>query len=102
MRERNGLMMTIASDDEVEPEEESDSESEIATPASTAVKPALTKAGKKRQRQKVVKKAKALHAEGPLDPTFSFDVDSSLGIAEIQPTRGWDFKSELLLAYARK
>lgn len=94
--------MTIASDDEIEPEDDSDnSESELAAPAAAAAKPApLTKAGKKRQRQKAAAGAGAAGAkkgDGLVDPTFSFDVGSSnLGIAETQAVKGWDFKSELV------
>lgn len=79
-------MMTIASDDEVEVEQETDSESDGGS--SVAVKP-TTKSGKKRQRQQ-----RAKQKEGPVDPGFCFDVESSLGIAESQAVKGWDFKSE--------
>lgn len=82
-------MMTIASDDEVEVEQETDSESDGA---SVAVKP-TTKSGKKRQRQQ-----RAKQREGPVDPGFCFDVESSLGIAESQAVKGWDFKSEWSVA----
>lgn len=87
--------MTIASDDEIEPEEASDSEDELA--AAAAAKPAaLTKAGKKRQRQKAAAGAAGgKKGDGLVDPSFSFDVESSnLGIAETQAVKGWDFKSE--------
>lgn len=91
-----GLVMTIASDDEIEAEEGSDSESELAT--TTIAKPAaaLTKAGKKRQRQKAAARAGEKKGDGLVDPTFSFDVESSssLGVAERQAVKGWDFKSE--------
>lgn len=85
-------MMTIASDDEVEAEGDTESDSEAAAGVAVA-KPALTKAGKKRQRQKG-RPGKNAQKEGPVDPTFSFDVESSLGVAESQAVRGWDFKSE--------
>ena len=90
--------MTIASDDEIEPDEDSESESELAAAAAVKPKPApLTKAGKKRQRQKAAAGAAAgaQKGDGLLDPTFSFDVGSSnLGVAETQAVKGWDFKSE--------
>lgn len=102
-----GLVMTIASDDEIEPEEASDSESEqlpSAAGGGGVAKPAvaLTKAGKKRQRQKAAARAteKKKGNDGLVDPTFSFDVDGSGGVAgaEGQQTavKGWDFKSELI------
>lgn len=84
--------MTIASDDEVEQEEDTGSESEGGA-STVAVKP-TTKSGKKRQRQQRAKKR-----EGPVDPGFCFDVESSLGVAESQAVRGWDFKSEWRLHY---
>ncbi|CAM9971228.1 unnamed protein product [Scytosiphon promiscuus] len=93
---RAGLVMTIASDDEIEPEEQTDSESELAA-ATPAAKPVpLTKAGKKRQRQKAAAGKKGQKEEGPVDPTFFFDVESSnLGVAERQAVKGWDFKSAI-------
>lgn len=89
--------MTIASDDEIEPED-TDSDSELAAPPKPAP---LTKAGKKRQRQKAAAKAgagaTAKKGDGLVDPTFSFDAESSnLGVAETQAVKGWDFKSESL------
>ena len=91
--------MTIASDDEIEPEEDSDSESEVAA---AAAKPApLTKSGKKRQRQKAAAAGagagKGRKGDGLVDPSFCFEVESNLGIAERQAVRGWDFKSEFSL-----
>lgn len=89
--------MTIASDDEIEPEAESDSDSEVAaSAASAAFKPAaLTKAGKKRQRKKAAAATGLKKGDDLVDPTFSFDVGSSnLGVAETQAVKGWDFKSE--------
>lgn len=89
--------MTIASDDEIEPEEDSESESELAAAAAAPKPAALTKAGKKRQRQKAATGAGVggKKGDGLVDPTFSFDVESSnLGIAERQAVKGWDFKSE--------
>lgn len=93
MKSRRGLVMTIASDDEIEPEEDSDSETELP-----AAKPAaLTKASKKRQRQKAAAGARGKKGDGLVDPTFSFDVESgNLGVAETQAVKGWDFKSECL------
>lgn len=93
---KGGLVMTIASDDEVEPEEETDSESELAANGAAAKPVPLTKAGKKRQRQKAAAAGKkGEKGDGLVDPTFSFDVDSSnLGVAERQAVKGWDFKSE--------
>lgn len=92
-------MMTIASDDEVEAEDDSETEAAAAAAtaaAAAAARPALTKAGKKRQRQKAVAKVK----KGiEVDPSFSFDVDASLGLAERQAVRGWDFKSESSIIY---
>lgn len=92
-----GLVMTIASDDEIEPEEDTDSESELAA-AAAAKKPAaaLTKAGKKRQRQKAAAagSSKGQKGDGLVDPAFRFEVESNLGIAERQAVKGWDFKSE--------
>lgn len=94
MKKQDGLMMTIASDDEVEAEDDSETEAAAAAvtaAAEAAARPALTKAGKKRQRQKAVARVK----KGiEVDPSFSFDVDVSLGLAERQAVRGWDFKSE--------
>lgn len=90
--------MTIASDDEIEPEEDIDSDSDLAAAAATKPAP-LTKAGKKRQRQKAAAGAGAAGKKGGglLDPTFSFDAESSnLGVAEMQAVKGWDFKSESL------
>lgn len=90
--------MTIASDDEIEPEADTDEDSKSEAPA--VAKPAaapLTKSGRKRQRQKAAAAAGAgwKGGEGAVDPTFSFDVDSgNLGIAERQAVKGWDFKSE--------
>lgn len=95
MKKQDGLMMTIASDDEIEAEEDSETEAAAAavtTAAAAAARPALTKAGKKRQRQKAVARVKK-NIE-VVDPSFSFDVDVSLGVAERQAVRGWDFKSE--------
>lgn len=95
MKKQDGLMMTIASDDEIEAEEDSETEAAAAAvtaAAAAAARPALTKAGKKRQRQKAVARVKK--GIEVVDPTFSFDVDVSLGVAERQAVRGWDFKSE--------
>lgn len=95
MKKQDGLIMTIASDDEVEAEDDSETEAAAAAAtaaAAAAARPALTKAGKKRQRQKAVARVKKSIA---LDPSFSFDADVSLGLAERQAVRGWDFKSEL-------
>lgn len=91
-------MMTIASDEEVELEEETDSDGDLDERSTSAVgaKPVLTKAGKKRQRQKAAK-AGSKEEQGPVDPSFSFDVESSLGIAERQAMRGWDFKSKTFM-----
>ncbi|CAM9266134.1 unnamed protein product, partial [Laminaria digitata] len=95
MKKQDGLMMTIASDDEVEAEDDSETEAAAAAvtaAAEAAARPALTKAGKKRQRQKAVARVK----KGiEVDPSFSFDVDVSLGLAERQAVRGWDFKSAI-------
>lgn len=96
----NGLVMTIASDDEIEPEEASDSESEQLPAVAAAAKStvALSKAGKKRQRQKAAARAmeKKKGNDGLVDPTFSFDVDGGGVVAGGQQTavKGWDFKSE--------
>lgn len=77
-------VMTIASDDEIEGEDDSDSDHE-------SVQNSVSKgSGKKRQRQEGQRKA----AQGLVNPDFSFDMESTLGPAEIQAMRGWDFKSE--------
>eukprot|EP00752_Nemacystus_decipiens_P008413 g7522.t1 len=97
MKSRGGLVMTIASDDEIEPEEDSDSERELAAPATAKPAP-LTKSGKKRQRQKEAAGVGggAKKGDGLVDPSFSFDVESgNPGIAETQAVKGWDFKSAI-------
>ncbi len=93
--------MTIASDDEIEPEEDTDSESELAAAAAKKPAAALTKSGKKRQRQKAAAAgaSKGQKGDGLVDPAFRFEVESNLGIAERQAVKGWDFKSECHLGH---
>lgn len=89
---RPALVMTIASDDEVEPESESDNE--LSSPLPQQPSRGAVGGGKKRKRQ-----VQSGDGGGGLsvDPSFSFDADSArLGIAERQAVRGWDFKSECL------
>ena len=93
MTNPSGLMMTIASDEEIEAEEDTDSGGESEQQPGTLPKTAPTNAGNKRGRPKKGRgSVEKKHAE--VDPGFSFDVDSSLGIAESQAIKGWDFKSE--------
>lgn len=84
-------IMTIASDEEVDPETDSETESTGSPPPlSVSAKKSGAKGGKKRPRQD------GKGGGAVVDPTFSFDADSStLGLGNIQATRGWDFKSEL-------
>lgn len=86
------LVMTIASDEEIEADDDSESENEL--PVNSTAKGS----GKKRQRSDAnssrTGRGKQEDADGPLDPTFSFDLESRLGLAESQSMNGWDFKSE--------
>lgn len=94
----SGLMMTIGSDDEIE--EETDSSGDEGTHVSDNLgkKTAQTNGGEKRQRKKVGSAVSStVEGRGEVDPSFSFDVGSSLGIAESQAIKGWDFKSETIL-----
>lgn len=87
----HGLVMTIASDDEVELEPD-DTASDSSETNSSA--PAESRRSKKRQRSV---SGRSTMRDAPLDPKFSFDADSSsLAVSGIEPARGWDFKSELL------
>ncbi|CAM9330118.1 unnamed protein product, partial [Choristocarpus tenellus] len=96
--------MTIESDEEVEEEKDidGDSDEDLDAPASglpTIEKGALKgkdaiKTSKKRTRKKILAGSKH-RLEGSLDPSFSFDVDASLGSEEVQGRRGWDFKGAI-------
>lgn len=105
MANPSGLMMTIGSDDEIEEETDSSGDEGTHKSDNLAKKTAQTNGGEKRQRKKlgpVV--ASTAKGRGEVDPSFSFDIDSSLGIAESQAIKGWDFKSEtiLILQYKKK
>lgn len=88
------LVMTIASDDEIEPEEHEESDGEVQGPSKQQLVLSSKANGKKRQRPAGAKGKDKQGRDGPVDPSFCFDAESSLGIAESQAMRGWDFKSE--------
>lgn len=105
MANSSGLMMTIGSDDEIE--EETDSSGDEGTHKSVNLpkKTAQTNGGEKRQRKKAGSAvASKVEGRGEVDPSFSFDVGSSMGMAESEAIKGWDFKSETIMAvqYSKK
>ncbi|CAM9385104.1 unnamed protein product, partial [Discosporangium mesarthrocarpum] len=101
--------MTIASDDEVEMEKDSDvdnDEEEVSAggrhlptignhrvPATKAIGKSIVKVKPTSEGKGKMKRVKTGSTDDMLNPSFSFDADSSAG--DLLAPRGWDFKSAI-------